>query len=135
MPSDGNFRFAARYLLLTYAGLPVDCPHDDFIKHISSLRDGARLCLSREKHADGNDHFHAFVDFGTRFETESVTRFDVGQYHPNILPVRRTPGNSLKYTRKDGNILHDDFGPDEQFNTGGKVSGPGNSGTSSFSIF
>jgi len=55
-----------------------------------------------EIHEDGNRHLHVVI---CREHTEAITSsrfFDLGEYHPNIQPVR-SMRNTIKYVKKDGN--------------------------------
>ncbi|UJO02129.1 Rep [Bat associated gemykibivirus 1] len=94
-----SFKFQARYVLLTYA----QCGDLDpwvVSDHLSSL--GAECIIGRENHSDGGIHLHAFVDFGKRFSTRNVQKFDVGGCHPNIEPSKGRPWAGYDYAIKDG---------------------------------
>uniref|UniRef100_A0A8A4XCC3 Replication-associated protein n=1 Tax=Emberiza spodocephala Genomoviridae sp. TaxID=2814950 RepID=A0A8A4XCC3_9VIRU len=97
-----SFKFQARYVLLTYA----QCGDLDpwvVSNHLSSL--GAECIIGREDHSDGGIHLHAFVDFGRRFSTRDVTKFDVGGRHPNIEPSKGRPWAGYDYAIKDGDVV------------------------------
>ena len=100
MPSQ--FTTNARYVLLTY---PQCGELDGFavMDMLSALE--AECIVAREQHCDGNNHIHAFVDFGRTFRSRRSDIFDVGGCHPNISPSRGRPGDGFDYATKDGDII------------------------------
>lgn len=100
MPS--SFVTNSRYVLLTY---PQCGELDGFavMDMLSALE--AECIVAREQHADGNNHIHAFVDFGRTFRSRRSDIFDVGGCHPNISPSRGRPGDGYDYATKDGDII------------------------------
>lgn len=107
MPRDQNgFRINNRYLLLTYPQVGPEWEWDEARRLLHGL--GARTRIGRELHEDGGVHYHCFVDFGSPFQSRDCRKFDVGDAHPNIQPVRRTPHNAWTYVGKDGDVVHDD---------------------------
>jgi hypothetical protein len=101
-PQQSGFRFQAKYALLTYAqcdGLSVRHLAD----HLGTL--GAKYVIGRENHADGGIHFHAFIDFGRKYDSRNVRVFDVDGHHPNILVGHKTPEAMFDYATKDGDIV------------------------------
>lgn len=96
------FLFNARYGLFTYSqsdGL------DPF--HIVELFAGlhAECIVGRESHEVEGIHYHAFVDFGEKFRTTDVRKFDVDGFHPNVVPSRGTPEKGYDYATKDGDVV------------------------------
>ncbi|AXH73728.1 MAG: Rep catalytic domain protein [Cressdnaviricota sp.] len=112
---SGKFRVSCRYLLLTYAQCGPDWPHQALVDLCGVL--DAKYHISRELHDDGGTHFHAFLDFNRKFETENVHRYCIGVKpvgknsrcpglaHCNILPVPRTPFNMWDYVSKYGDVV------------------------------
>lgn len=100
-----TFRLAARRLLVTYAQTRDSWDAQLAIQLFEDL--GARLRCGRELHADGGTHYHFFVDFERKFETENPRRFDVAGAHPNILVVWKTPHHAWDYVGKDGDVVYD----------------------------
>uniref|UniRef100_A0A8E7G2D3 Replication-associated protein n=1 Tax=Syrmaticus reevesii Genomoviridae sp. TaxID=2814996 RepID=A0A8E7G2D3_9VIRU len=96
------FRANARYFLLTYSqseGL-------DEWAVVSKLGDlGGECIVGREYHKAGGVHHHVFVDFGRKFRSRKTDVFDVGGFHPNIEPTRRTPSSGYDYAIKDGEVV------------------------------
>ena len=104
--SNENFRINNQRLLLTYAnstGLRVE----DLTSFVESL--GGVHRIGRERHANGELHYHVYIDFGKRFQTRSCRRFDIqsggGVFHPNIAKISRTPGRVWDYVGKEGDIV------------------------------
>lgn len=96
------FRFAARYVLLTYAQCG-DLDPFRVVEHLGSL--GAECIIGREDHADGGIHLHAFTDFNRKFQSRNERVFDVDGRHPNVLIGRRTPEAMWDYATKDGDVV------------------------------
>lgn len=96
------FTFNARYALVTYAQCDGLDPWD-IVDHFTSLE--AECIIGRENHADGGTHYHAFADFGKKRRFRRANCFDVGGYHPNISPSRKTPGDGFDYAIKEGDVV------------------------------
>jgi len=99
----GSFRFAGQRALLTYSQVPNGWDVTPLRDNLELL--GATYRIGRELHQDGGVHYHAYVDFGRRFETEDKRRFDIAGHHPNIKCVRRTFMYVWDYAGKDGDIV------------------------------
>ena len=107
----GGPRWSCRYYLLTVAQSGINWPWEKLVEILDNL--GAKCRIGRERHSDGGYHYHTFVDFERKFDTENPHRFCVGtrrpgstakcpgQAHINICPVRRTPFNAYNYVTKD----------------------------------
>lgn len=97
-----TFRFAARYALLTYA----QCDELDPFAIVDLCASfGAECIVGKESHGDGGVHYHAFVDFGRKFQTRNARKFDIGRYHPNLQPSLGNPAGGWDYATKDGEIV------------------------------
>lgn len=102
----GAFRLSCQRVLLTYSRVPQGFDVDS-CRALIELLGPSSYRIGKEHHKDGNVHYHCYVDFGRRFETENSRRFDVEGHHPNILCVRRTPECVWDYAGKDGDVLHE----------------------------
>lgn len=112
---SGKPRWCARYFMFTTSQSGYDWPYQRLIDICEAL--GAKHKISRELHADGGYHFHAFVDFERKFEFENPHKFCVGEpsgrsrehcpvkTHCNILPITRTPFNTWDYVAKYGDVV------------------------------
>lgn len=60
--------------------------------------------VSHEKHQDGNDHFHAYVQFKRKPDIRSNRFFDFKNCHPNIQGCRNVQAWKT-YIKKDGDWL------------------------------
>jgi len=112
---SGKPRWCARYFMFTTSQSGYDWPYQGLIDVCEAL--GAKHKISRELHADGGYHFHAFVDFERKFEFENPHKFCVGEpsgrprgecpvkTHCNILPITRTPFNTWDYVAKYGDVV------------------------------
>lgn len=106
-----QFRLKNKYILLTYSQVSPDKTRFDYdkIKDIITLMGGTCI-IALEKHPEtGGFHYHVFAQHPKSFHTRNSRAFDIGDKHPNIKPVTRTPGATWDYVRKDGNVLVDDI--------------------------
>lgn len=101
-----KFRCNARQFFLTYPQALVD--HNDLYNHLSNLEvhgDKPGLILvAKEKHKDGNDHYHVYLKFNEKKDVKNEKLFDCFGLHPNIQSVRSVKA-VLKYVIKDDNYL------------------------------
>lgn len=96
-----SFRFQARYGLFTYSQCGRLRPQS-VSEHFSAL--GADFIIGRETHSDGGTHLHVFADFKRKYRTRDSRKFDVEDFHPNVLPSRGNPAGGWDYATKDGDI-------------------------------
>ncbi len=97
-----SFYFNAKYGLFTYAQCG-DLDPFDVVCLFSEL--GAECIIGREKHQDGGTHLHAFAAWEKKFRSRRTDIFDVGGFHPNVVPSRGTPEGGYDYATKDGDIV------------------------------
>lgn len=96
---NGRFRFQGKNVLLTYAQAH-NITKDMLFNFLIQM--GAEKCVvGRELHEDGNQHFHALVEFKKKVSTRRPDYFDFMGYHPNIVRPESIEG-SYKYVTKDG---------------------------------
>lgn len=105
------FRLNCKHVLLTYSQCTAadgvfsspDRPHYGSICSSFGTPDVYRL--SREQHADGEYHYHAYISWSEPIHTRDQSAFDFGGAHPNIQRVGRTPRLAWEYVGKNGDIL------------------------------
>lgn len=101
-----NYQLQARYVFLTYA--QCDVSKEDLLDHLTT--DLPKQCLfalvGHERHLDGGDHLHAFLDFGDKLRTRNQRYFDFRGYHPNVQGARN-PKEAYEYCKKDGDFVCD----------------------------
>jgi len=98
-----TFAFHSRYALLTYAQCGHDLDPFRIVELFAVL--SAECIIGREVHEDGGIHLHVFVDFGRKRRFRDARKFDVDDYHPNIVPSRGNPGDGWDYATKDGDVI------------------------------
>lgn len=96
------FLFNARYGLFTYSQSEGLDPFH-IVELFAALH--AECIVGREMHQSEGIHYHAFVDFGEKFRTTDVRKFDVDGFHPNVVPSRGTPEKGYDYATKDGDVV------------------------------
>lgn len=62
--------------------------------------------IAREKHQDGNDHFHVYLVLADAIKSRNPRLFDLGDNHPNIQTVRSDKFVAL-YCSKEDDYLTD----------------------------
>lgn len=97
-----NFDLHCRYALLTYAQSDGLDPWE-IVGMLGEIP--AECIVGREEHADEGIHYHVFVDFGRKRRFRRANQFDVGGFHPNIVPSRGTPWDGFDYATKDGDVV------------------------------
>jgi len=63
-----------------------------------------RYAISREQHADGTLHLHAYISLTRKLNTTNQHVFDVRGFHPNIQSARNLKA-VIAYVIKDGNFI------------------------------
>jgi len=108
MPS--NFRFNSQRAFLTYP----KCTYtkEDVLSWFEDkfgTLDG--FCVSRELHADGTPHIHAYFKFNRKLNLSSESCFDLvtddnedGYWHPNIQRPR-SDKHVINYVKKDSDYI------------------------------
>ena len=96
-----NF-FFGKFLCATYPqanALSHDILSAFYLSHFTT----DYLCISREKHQDGNFHFHVACKFTekTRLRHSSC---DINGFHPNLQPAKKWLA-WVQYCKKDGDFI------------------------------
>jgi len=94
--------------MITWSQVDEDVFHPSAIQRLINKL-GGKCRIGREFHQDGGVHFHAFCVKESRFITRDPRKFDIEGYHPNILPIKRTPQRAWAYVAKDGNLVVDEI--------------------------
>lgn len=111
------FRFQAKAIGLTYACPtsedvnPLDATWDakEIIDRLRQFGTIEKYILCREKHESGKHHYHAYIKFAEKLETENVKFFDINGVHPNII---RKPGTGwITYCAKDDDYITNFYEP------------------------
>nr|AFN80691.1 RepA [Chloris striate mosaic virus] len=99
-PGEKAFSLRTKHVFLTYPRCPIS-PEEAGQKIAEGLKNKKcnYIYISREFHADGEPHLHAFVQLEANFRTTSPKYFDLDEFHPNIQAARQ-PTNTLKYCMK-----------------------------------
>lgn len=79
-----DFRLRSQCVLFTWAQLESD--HVSVFSTVDAVLPVGRAVVARELHADGQPHFHAYVEFSHRPDRIITTQFDIGGKHPNVKP-------------------------------------------------
>lgn len=109
-----SFRLRGTHFLITWAQAEID--HLDVFNTLDTYAPIERCVLARELHADGQPHFHAFVQFSRRLDRSLTDNWDIDGKHPNVQPkrYRRERQNAAEYLRKGDNwIEYGDWGDPE----------------------
>lgn len=108
MAPPATFRINSRRFLLTYAQATIN-PADFWTWLNTLVIKPTKAIVTRELHADGNEHLHASVEFERRVNTTRVSVFDYNGYHPNIS-ASRSWAACVNYCRKEGALETAYFG-------------------------
>lgn len=107
MPKKGKhkFRINRKAVGLTYSR-PKDCGGHPItsiqmlVAHHQALHPHCEYIVAKEKHKDGDDHYHTYLKSTTIIDTTNPHYFDFMGVHPNI--VKGSPGRGwISYITKD----------------------------------
>lgn len=99
--SKTKFRFNAQNVFLTYSQVPVTWDTDYVIQKLTAIKPMHQYVVGREKHEDGNPHYHVYIKYATKVNTVNERYFDIDEIHPNIQ-VCKSPIAVVKYVTKGG---------------------------------
>lgn len=96
-----NFRLQGRHFFLTYpkCDLDKDAAYDT-LNRKESIK---YAIVSQEKHLDGSDHLHAYIELLKKVNIKDPRFFDIAEWHPNVQRPRNIPA-TINYVKKDGNF-------------------------------
>lgn len=108
---EKTFRFHSKKAALTWSapsGKSHPIASSERILAAVTERHGAPIkhLISREKHKNGENHFHAFFEWGHKLDSEDVRLFDIDGVHPNIKGGNINSG-WLLYVGKDDDYITD----------------------------
>ncbi len=90
---------------LTYSQVPEVFQKEGLKAHLESIGEVQDYVIAREKHADGGDHFHAYVKFkGDGVAPKDVLKFKWVDRTANAESCR-SPKAVIKYCKKDGDFI------------------------------
>lgn len=108
-PAAGRFRLSARRLFLTYSQVPSGHALEDWKSYLDIMLAPYvidKYIVALEKHADGGDHVHAYIELDRKANIKSAARLDLSvggkKLHGNYKVAK--PGHK-KYAMKDGNYI------------------------------
>lgn len=115
-PPANRFRLNCTHVFLTYAQCLIP-DHETLLTLITALFTNRpwsiqHHTIGRERHQDGNTHYHVCLTFTRKVDIRDARFFDLTYdgttYHPNIKPVKRGKDNLqrvLDYCQKDGDSV------------------------------
>nr|AIY31232.1 putative replicase protein [Dromedary stool-associated circular ssDNA virus] len=106
------FRLSNKKILLTYPQLNEDYTAQQFGEHFKwtfqNIINFNYIIACKENHQDQGHHYHLYFESEEPFRSTNERIFDlqfqIGTYHPNIEPVKRTPWKTVDYIKKDGDF-------------------------------
>ncbi|KIW16346.1 hypothetical protein PV08_06397 [Exophiala spinifera] len=104
---DG-FRTTGQRFLLTYSQLRLETfKISELGQHLMSLFNNPVTCVlaAKEKHKDGGDHVHIYLDVGIEVQIQGSRFFDYCQRHPHIKAITKTPHRAAAYVMKDEKVF------------------------------
>lgn len=110
-----RFRLNSSKIFLTYPQCSVS--KEELWAHLNEYFDKfnvSNIIVACEKHEDGSDHLHAYVDLGKKWDCKNCNALDYKGYHCNMQSAR-SPAQVMKYVMKDGDVV---FNHDPTLNYG-----------------
>lgn len=112
-----RFRFQAKTVGLTFS-CPVNAEQNPldalwsaktFLEQVRKWKAIEKYIICQEAHESGKFHYHLYLKFAEKLETESSTFFNLSDVHPNII---NKPGSGwITYCTKDGNYITNFYEP------------------------
>ena len=100
------FRFCSAQVFLTYPQCTLS--KEDVLDHFEGKWGIKSYMVSKEEHANGGFHIHAYFRFNRKLDLSSERCFDINEFHPNIVANIRSPKKVLEYVKKDGDYIASD---------------------------
>lgn len=100
-----SFRIRGRRFLITWA--QAEGEHLSIFELLDNYAEVRRCIIARERHQDGEPHFHAYVEFVQPLDRSLTTQLDWEGKHPNVKPKRtkKEQQSAANYVRKDNDWL------------------------------
>lgn len=92
------FRIQAKHVFLTYP--QFECNKNELLEHLQSCYAIEKAIISRELHADGQPHMHAYVCWKKKIDCRDQRKFDFKEKHPNIQRCQNIQA-TIQYVQKD----------------------------------
>lgn len=100
-----SFRCNAKNFFLTYPQAVNIETKDELLQFLLSRRQSvAYLIVAKELHEDGNQHYHAMIQYSKRFDLRDDKYFDYKGHHPNIQKVKSVDATKV-YIKKDEDYI------------------------------
>jgi len=96
------FRFNAKKLFVTYPQaneLSIERVRDFYVELGCTY-----YTIGQEVHADGDKHFHGFIEWSNVFDTRDERKFDIDGQHPNVQSARNA-SHVYQYCIKGGDFI------------------------------
>lgn len=124
-----SFQFNSKTICLTYSNvskqanqgnrsqehllLPDATSITQFIRD-KHQREGIQyLCVSTERHKDGERHYHCAIKLKQPLRTRNQRFWDIFGLHPNVQSARQFTA-WVKYVKKDGDYIEEGFLPENK---------------------
>lgn len=98
-----KYRIQGKSFLLTYPRCKTT--KESCLKQLSKKRAPSYLCVGHEKHKDGEDHLHAFVQYAQKESFYKPDCFDLEDKSHGNYQSARSSDDARKYCMKDGDYL------------------------------
>lgn len=107
-----SFRVRGKRFLLTWA--QCDASHYAVQQLFVAHRSPKLLIVGRERHANGDPHIHAYVEYEKSLDVKYTGFWDIDERRPNIKPKRtkREYATAKDYVKKEGD--YEVFGEDTE---------------------
>lgn len=78
---------------------------EDFLQHSESFGELVKYLIANEKHQDGSDHFHMYLEYSKKIDKKDSRWFDYDGLHPNDKGNPTSWFAVARYCSKDGNFI------------------------------
>lgn len=98
------FRINAKNIFLTYSQSKLDA--QQIIHYVTKIPGICQWIVARERHQDGNTHFHCLYQYTKKVNITNERHFDLYGEHPRIESVRDLKA-TISYCKKEGDYYMD----------------------------
>lgn len=102
-----RFRLNCKKVALTYPQCPEEWTKESVLMWYEEQM-GLNLeeyIIARERHEDGNPHFHVYLRVADKIDTKNCKYFDIDGHHGNYKGIGTGVTQWMRYCRKDGDFI------------------------------
>lgn len=105
-----NYRANRKSFYLTYPQCGT-LTKEQVLQHMENKGTVSKYLIATEKHDDGNNHIHAYIEFDRKKNFTSCRWADINGHHPNDAGSIRNEARVAKYCTKENDYITNFYSP------------------------